>query len=147
MTNEEYVQAFQLLKDNLYQNYAIFHERVTLLVQLTEFDIQPERVNFKAKIIKPLNREHAEKNNLYLFMMGMDEIKFGSSYYFGPDDSNPLLRNSILGRPYCPFSLWLDPDLAKFVLESSDDITRQIAGYLRTGDDWKLLVPSNISDL
>ncbi|MBK8832165.1 MAG: hypothetical protein IPN60_15185 [Saprospiraceae bacterium] len=50
-TNQEYMKAFQLLKDKLFNNYAIYHERVTLLIQLAKFDIQESRVSFEAKLL------------------------------------------------------------------------------------------------
>lgn len=129
MTTEDIKNKLEQLKANLYDNYAIYHERVTLLIQLTQFDILETRVNFKAKIIKPLNRQHAEKNRLYHNMMAKDHIEFGASYFFGTDESNPILTDNILGRPYCPFTLSLDPALAKFMLENEDEITKKVAGF------------------
>lgn len=69
MTNEEHKIELTILKNNLVDNLAIFHERVTLLIQLTIFEIQDTQVNFQAKIIKPLDKKHAEKNNLYKHMI------------------------------------------------------------------------------
>lgn len=69
MTNEEVKNQLVNLRANLHDNYAIYHERVTVLIQLTQFDILETRVNFKAKIIKPLNRKHAETNGLYHHMI------------------------------------------------------------------------------
>ncbi|MBK6820267.1 MAG: hypothetical protein IPG85_12040 [Bacteroidetes bacterium] len=78
MTNEEYQYEFQLLKNNLVDSYVIYHERVTLLLQLTLFEIQETRVNFKAKIIKPLDKIRAEENNLYQHMISKEEISFSA---------------------------------------------------------------------
>lgn len=139
MTNEEYKIEFQSLKNGLIDNYVIYHERVTLLLQLTLFDIQETRVNFNAKIIKPLDKIRAEKNNLYRHMISKDEISFGASYFFGNDNSSSLLNNKKLGRAYCPFTLWLDPELSKFVLENGDDITKQIPKYILWSEDWTVL--------
>lgn len=140
MTNQEYKTEFELLKYGLIDNYVIYHERVTLLLQLTLFDIQDTRVNFKAKIIKPLDKIRAEENNLYRHMVSKDEISFGASYQFGEiENNNPLLKNKKLGRAYCPFTLWLDPELSKFVLENEDDVTKQIPKYILWSEDWKIL--------
>lgn len=139
MTNEEHKIEFQLLKDNLVDSYVIYHERVTLLLQLTLFEIQDTRVNFKAKIIKPLDKTRAEKNNLYRKMISKDVISFSASYLFGEDDASSLLKNKKLERAYCPFTLWLDPKLSKFVLENDDDITRLITNYILWNEDWKVL--------
>ena len=141
MTNEEYKIEFQKLKDNLIDNFAVYHERVTLLIQLTHFDIGDIRVNFKAKIVKPLNRNHAEKNNLYKNIIVKDEISFSASYQFSENDTIPLLKDNIVGmQPYCPFILWLDPDLTNFILENEDDITKQIPDFILWNKDWKVLI-------
>ena len=139
MTNEGHKIEFQLLKDNLEDNYVIYHERVTLLLQLTLFEIQDTRVNFKSKIIKPLDKTRAEKNNLYRKMISKDEISFSASYLFGEDDTSSLLKNKKLGRAYCPFTLWLDPELSKFVLENDDEITKLIPNLILWNEDWKVL--------
>lgn len=118
---------------------AIYHERVTLLVQLTEFDIQENRVDFKARIIKPLNKSHAEKHTAYRFMMSKEEIEFGSIYLIPGNESIPLLKGSFLGRPYSPFLLWLDPELTRFVLEQEDEVTSKIPSYILQGEDWRVL--------
>lgn len=141
MTNEEHRIELQLLKDSLIDNYVIYHERVTLLVQLTLFEIENTRVNFKAKIIKPLDRCHAEKDKFYQYLITKDELSFGSTYLFA-DNTFPLLQNNKLGRPYCPYSLWLDPELASFILENEDDITKQIPDFL-WGGDWSVLKKNN----
>jgi hypothetical protein len=139
MTNEEHKIEFQLLKDNLINNYVIYHERVTLLLQLTVFDIEDTRVNFKAKIIKPLNKARAEENRLYHNMISKNEISFSASYLFGKDDTSLLINNKKLGRAYCPFTLWLDPELSKFVLENEDDVTKKIPKYILWSEDWRVL--------
>ena len=138
MTNEEIKSQLENLKENLYSNHAVYHERVTILIQLTQFDILETRVNFKAKIIKPLNRKHAETNGLYRHMISKDEIEFDASYFFGGVD-NPILNGTKLGRPYCPFTLWLDPDLVKFVIENEDDVTRNIPKYILWDEDWTVI--------
>ena len=142
MTNEENKIELQLLKDNLIDNYVIYHERVTLLVQLTLFEIEDTRVNFKAKIIKPLDRLHAEKDKFYLYLITKNEISLGSTYLFA-DNTFPLLQNKKLGRPYCPYKLWFDPELANFCLENNDHTTRQIPDYILENEDWRVLKQNN----
>lgn len=61
MTNEEIKNQFLLLKDNMHDNYAIYHERITFLIQLTKFEISDLGVRFRAKLIKPLDKGQAEK--------------------------------------------------------------------------------------
>ncbi len=139
MTNEEHKIEFQFLKDNLKDNYVIYHERITLLLQLTLFEILDTRVNFKAKIIKPLDRVHAEQNRLYLNMVAKDEISFSASYHFGEGDNSSLLNNKKLGRAYCPFTLWLDSELSEFVLNNDDNITKQIPKYILSSNDWTVM--------
>jgi hypothetical protein len=139
-SNEEHVIALQTLKKELVDNYAVYHERVTLLVQLTVFDIQETRVNFKAKIIKPLNKAHAETSILYKHMITKDEISFSASYLIrDSEEDGPLLKNNKVGRFYCPFTLWIDPELALFVLNNEDAITKQIPAYILWSKDWKLI--------
>ncbi len=140
LTNQEYMEAFQLLKDNLFNNLAIYHERVTLLIQLTNFDILESRVNFKAKIIKPLNKKYAEANRLYQHMITNDLISFSSSYQMGNmDDSQLLLNGNKVARAYCPFILWLDPELAQFILQNEDELTSQIPNYILRDKDWRII--------
>ena len=139
MTNQEYEIEFQKLKNNLFNNLAVYHERVTLLIELTEFEILKTQVNFKAKIIKPLDFEKVENSRYYEWVTTTKEISFGSSYLFGEEDTNPLIKGTTIGRPYCPFTLWLDPELAKFVLENGDEITKLIPGYILSGEDWTVV--------
>jgi len=139
MTNEEYKKEFQLLKDNLVDNLAIYHERITLLVQLTLFDIKEDRVEFTAKIIKPLDKSSAEKNRFYKPMLEKDIISFSASYQSVGGNGNSLLKNKKVGRPYCPFTLWLDPELSMFVKEQDDAITKQLPNLILWDKDWKHL--------
>lgn len=139
MTNEEYKIEFQKIKDNLFNNLAIYHEKVTVLLQLTQFEIGEDGVYFKAKILKPLDRNHAEQNRMYKYMISKDEISFGASYQLGENNEIPLLKDKIISRPYCPFILWLDPELTKFVAINEDDITSQIPKYILWKEDWKVL--------
>ena len=139
MTNEEYKVEFQKLKDNLFENFAVYHERVTLFIQLTAFEIDETSVHFKCKIIKPLNRIHAEKNRLYQNMIAKNEITFGASYQFRNDETDSLLNNNKIGRVYCSFTLWLDPELSKFIYENEDAITKQIPDYILWDKEWRNL--------
>lgn len=143
MTNEEHKIQLQILRNNLIDNLVVYHERVTLLLQLTLFEIEDARVNFKAKIIKPLDKTHAEKNRLYQYMIAKDEISFSASYLFGNDNIDSLIKNKKLGRAYCPFTLWLDPELTKFVLDNDDAITKQIPKYILWSEDWTVLKQNN----
>lgn len=143
MTNEEHKIQLKILKNNLIDNFVVYHERVTLLLQLTLFKIEDTRVNFKAKIIKPLDKTHAEKNRLYQYMIAKDEISFSASYLFGNDNIDSLIKNKKLGRAYCPFTLWLDPELTKFVLDNDDAITKQIPKYILWSEDWTVLKQNN----
>ena len=138
MTNEEYKKEFQILKDKLIDNLAIYHERVTLLIQLTRFDIKENIVEFEAKIIKPLDKSHAEQKRLYKHIIAKNIISFSASYQFG-DDNSSLLMNNKVGRPYCPFILWLDPELSMFVKENEDEITKQLPNLILWDKDWKHL--------
>jgi hypothetical protein len=139
MTNEEYKNEFRILKEHLVDNLAVYHERVTLLVQLTRFEIKENGVEFEAKIIKPLDKSHAEQNRLYKHLIAKDFISFSTSYQYVADDQSCLLMNNKVGRPYCPFTLWLDPELSVFVMEHDDKITKQIPNLILLDKDWKQL--------
>jgi hypothetical protein len=136
MTNQECIDTLTKLKNELIGNLAVFHERVTLLVELIEFNILEKNVQFKAKIIKPLDKEHAEKNKLYKYMINKEFISFGASYQFY---SNNLINGKKIGRPYCPFTLWLDPELTEFVKSNDDEITKKIPKFILWGEDWTVL--------
>ena len=139
MANEEIKKELQLLKDNLNDNYAIYHERITLLVQLTQFDIEETSVNFKAKVIKPLDKIRAENNKLYKSIIAKDEFSFNASYLSGQKGNISILKKYKLGGAYCPFTLWLDTELARFALDNEDEITQQIPKYILWSKDWRAL--------
>jgi hypothetical protein len=139
MTNREYEIEFQKLKNNLFNNLAVYHERVTLLIELTEFEILKTQVNFKGKIIKPLDFEAVKNSRFYEYVTTNKEISLGASYLFGEKDTNPLIKGTTIGRPYCPFVLWLDPELTKFVLENEDEITKLIPSYILWNKDWTVV--------
>lgn len=137
MANEEIKKELQLLKDNLNNNYAIYHERMALLVQLTQFEIEETRVNFKAKVIKPLDKIQAETNKLYEHIIAKDDFSFNVSYLFGEKENISILKKNKLGGAYCPFTLWLDSELARFVFDNEDEITKQIPKYILWSKDWR----------
>ena len=139
MINEEIKNKLEILKNNLFENYAVYHERVTLLVQLTAFEIAETGVNFRAKVIKPLDKSQAETNNLYKTMIAKDNISFSASYLIGQDTNTSILKENKLARPYCPFILWLDPELTRFVTDNEDEITKKIPNYILCNEDWKVL--------
>jgi hypothetical protein len=128
MTNLQHQEALQILKNNLFENKAIYHERIDLLIEFLAFDILETRVNFKAKIIKPLDAAHANKRNVYNYFTEKPFIQFSASYKWTDDENSntDILKGSTLWRPYCPFMLWLDHDLVKFVSEQDDEVTKQI---------------------
>lgn len=136
MTNREYEIELNKLKNNLFNNLAVYHERVTLLIELTEFEILETQVNFKGKIIKPLDFEKVKNSRYYEWVTTTKEISFGSSYLFGEEDTNSLIEGTTIGGAYCPFTLWLDPELAKFVSENDDEITKLIPSYILSGKNW-----------
>jgi hypothetical protein len=138
MSNEEHQRDFQKVKEILFNNLAIYHERITWLVQLTAFEIGEADVQFKAKILKPLNKIGAERyGNIYKKMIEKGECSFGASYQLGSNDSQPILKNNIVSRSYCPFMLWLDPELTKYVFENDDAATKQVQGFILGSKDWK----------
>lgn len=139
MTNQEYEIEFQKLKNNLFNNLAIYHERVTLLIELTQFEILETQVNFKGKIIKPLDFERVRNSRFYEWVTTAKEISLGTSYLWGEEDKNPPLEGTTVGGAYSPFQLWLDPELTKFVLENDDEITKLIPSYILWGKDWRVV--------
>jgi hypothetical protein len=140
MTDQEHVSALTALKNELFCNRAIYHERVTLLIEFIEFEINDTRVNFKAKIIKPLNQAHAQQNNLYKHMLTKDCIKFSSKYNWPGNSDMGILKGSKLGRPYCPFTLWLDPSLTEFVSTNEDMVIKKISAKILWSQDWQVLI-------
>lgn len=139
MTNQEYAIKFQKLKNNLFNNLAVYHERVTLLIELTQFEILETRVNFKGKKIKPLNFEMVKNSRYYEWATNTEEISFGTSYLWGDEDKNPPLKGTKVGGAYSPFQCWLDPELTKFVSENDDEITKLIPSYILWDKNWKVV--------
>lgn len=144
MTNQDFVKKLQKLKNNLFNNLAVYHERVTLLVELTEFEILETQVNFKGKKIKPLNFEMVKNSRYYEWATNTEEISVGVTYLWGDENKNSLIKGSTIGRPYCSFILWLDPELAKFVSENDDEITKQIPSYILNSGNWKAVKKKTI---
>lgn len=72
-------------------------------------------------------------------MISKNEISFSASYLFGTEDASPLLQYKKVGRPYCPFTLWLDSDLALFVLDNDNYITSKIPKFILWDDDWTVI--------
>jgi hypothetical protein len=136
MTNQETIHALQDLKDNLYQNLAIYHERITLLVKLTKFEIGEKSVQFSAKLVKPLYAKKAVDHPMIHYFEKRGEVFLQAAYQWG--DFN-LVNGSKLGMPYCPFTLWLDPELTKFVHENDDEITQNISPLILWDKDWRVL--------
>ena len=126
-----------VLKSNLVNNHAIYHERVTLLIKLTQFDIGDTHVKCKAKLVKPLDRAHAEKSRAYRFLSRKDEIRFGVA--FVGSHGRSMVNGTKIGGPYCPFILWTDPELVNFVMANGDELTKQLPPYLLWRKDWKVL--------
>lgn len=145
MTNREYEIELNKLKNNLFNNLAVYHERVTLLIELTEFEILKTEVDFKGKIIKPLDFEQVKNSRYYEWVTTTKEISFGSSYSFEEEeeDTNSLIEGTTIGGSYCPFTLWLDPELTKFVLENDDEVTKLIPSYILWNKDWTVVKQKN----
>jgi hypothetical protein len=127
MTDQEHVAALYALRDQLYCNCAIYHERVTLLIKFISFSIGDTQVSFEAEIIKPLHANHALQNNLYKYMLAKKAISFSCRYNWP-------------GDPYSPFILWLDPELVAYVSKHNDDVTKLVAGKILYGEDWQDLI-------
>jgi hypothetical protein len=137
MTDIEHVKALTEIRNELHNNRAIYHERVTLLIEFISFRIAATRVSFEARIIKPLNVTHAHRNNLYKFMASKESIKFSCAYTW-PGESRSIISQPFkLSRPYCPFLLWLDPELVAYVSHQGDEVTKVIGHKLLMGEDWR----------
>jgi hypothetical protein len=134
MTIQEHVEALKKIKENLYLTRAIYHERVTLLIELTKFAILEDRVKFEAKVIKPLNAASAENNRAFVHIKALSFIKFSGAYEWPNGDRNADLvsfnehNGAVVGhRPYCPFTLWVDREFVQFV-----------PGRILWREDWRL---------
>lgn len=135
--DEKYKKDLITLRDDLINTYAVYHERVTILIKLIEFNIKGEKIDIKAKVIKPLDKNRAERNRLYKRLISKGYFNFGISYLSLKKSSLNNKREKIKG--YSSFTLWLDPELALFVLNNDDKVTRQIPEYILYGKDWKVL--------
>lgn len=135
--DEKYKKDLITLRDDLINTYAVYHERVTILIKLIEFNIKGEKIDIKAKVIKPLDKNRAERNRLYKRLISKDYFNFGISYLSLKKSSLNNKREKIRG--YSSFTLWLDPELALFVLNNDDKVTRQIPEYILYGKDWQVL--------
>lgn len=40
---------------------------------------------------------------------------------------------------YCPYILWLDPELVKFIIENEVEITQKVVDYILFDEDWTAL--------
>lgn len=130
MTNEEIKNQFLLLKNNMHNSYVIYHERSTFLIQLTKFAIGDLGVRFRAKLIKPLDKKQAEKTTLNNYYLSNTEFTFSSAYLLPDQANSSILKGNKLMRAYCPYILWLDPELVKFVIDNEEEVTEKVAEYI-----------------
>ena len=93
--NEKVRKQLEVLKANMYNDYAVYRELITLLIQITKFEILENRVNFEAEVIKHLDVKSASRKNRYEnFIRGgtRKNISFGASYFFPHTDDRPIIR-------------------------------------------------------
>lgn len=145
VTNEESKALMLQYRNELFDHYAIYHQRVTILIRIIEFDISDVGVSFTAKPIKALKHDYGEKfYKLRLYQerfLELEEFQFSCPYIFG-DVPSIIPELKLLGGWYSPFTLWLDPELTKLVTESDSTVTSQIADYLLVRKDWKVFLKS-----
>jgi hypothetical protein len=106
---------------------AIYHERVTLLIEILAVSETNGFFRFEARVLKPLNQAHAEKSGLYKKLLQKESFEFGAKYPQAGEMMLTHFEKFKIWGPYCPFTLWFDPDLVKLVENSADEETKRIA--------------------
>jgi len=113
---------------------AIYHERITLLIEILDVSEEDGFFKFEARIIKPLNLTQAEKSSFYKKLAQRESFIFGAKYQpEGAMMTSHFEKFKILG-PYCPFTLWFNPELVKYVENSCDEESKYIAALLLAGE-------------
>lgn len=110
-------EELELLFNNLYDGKLIFHERVTILCDLVKYELNSERFNVTLKSIKPLNMESSRQVKMFNYIDSKPTFSVGSTFEFG---DYKILNNKKIGRPYCPYSIWVDPVLIRKVCNMSE---------------------------
>ena len=110
-----YISLFESLFSNLYESKLIYNERGTFICEMLNYKIQETRFVVELKAIKPIiyikNNSKAAYNES---MICMPSFKLIATYIFG--DYN-IYDGKRIGRPYCPFSLWVDKLFVQKIIE------------------------------
>lgn len=121
-------EELELLFKNLYEGKLIFHERVTILCDLIKYELNSEGFSVTLKSIKPLNMVSSNQVRIYNYIDSKSTFSVGSTFEFG---DYKILNNKKIGRPYCPYSIWLDPVLVRNVCYMSEqDLKENLSNLL-----------------
>ena len=112
---------------------AIYHERVTMLIEILDVSEKDGYYGFEARIVKPLNPEQAERSGLYKKLIQKPSFQFGTKYKPLGELSLPYIEKHKIRGPYCPFMLWFNTELVKSVENSSGEESKMIAALLLAG--------------
>jgi hypothetical protein len=110
---------FEHLFSNLFENQIIYHERVTMLCKVVQYDVTEEGFEIWLTPIKPLMELKSFREVFYNRLVEKGVFTLSSTFKFGDDDSQ-LYNGKSIGRPYCPFTLWPDKDLVAAVAQMDE---------------------------
>ncbi len=108
----------QIIFNSLYQKKVIFHERITLLCEVVNYDLLHESFNVELKVIQPLGNTRPYKNRMLEKITSKPTFTVGATYQYAGVD---ILQDKKIGRPYCPFTIWADAKLVETVSKLNNE--------------------------
>jgi len=97
--------GLELQFKNLFENKLIFHERVTILCELVNYELKEDRFSVELKAIKALVNESEGQNRMYQHITSKPTFTVWSTYTLG---NYKIFDGKKIGMPYCPFLIFAD---------------------------------------
>ena len=119
---------FKELFDNLYEGKLIYHERVTVLCELVNYELKEDSFKLELKVTKPLHNEFDYQNAIYKSLISKPTFEVSSPFEFA---NKKVLNGNKIGIPYFPFFIFADPILVeKFSKLTNEEINIQLNDLL-----------------
>lgn len=110
-TNAEYKRLF----DNLYEGKLIYHERVTMLCELVNYELTDDSFRIELKAIKSLNIEYDYQQRIFDNLTSKSTFEISGPFKFNNKIS---LKGNTIG---CGFLIFADPIIVKQISLSTEE--------------------------
>ncbi len=109
-------ELFESLFSDLYENKVVYHERVTMLCEVIRYEVTEDGFDIWLNWVKPLYLSILHPR----YLDTREQIHLASAFRVG-EDSFRLYDGHSIGRQYCPFTLWTDPETVESVCRMSEE--------------------------